>query len=35
MAAALTQVTQQKMWTKDHSNLQLTLEQVILEDTKL
>ena len=35
MAAALTQVTQQKMWTKDHSNLQLTFEQVILEDTKL
>ena len=35
MAAALTQVTQQKMWTKDHSNLQLAFEQVILEDTKL
>ena len=35
MAAALTQVIQQKMWTKDHSNLQLAFEQVILEDTKL
>ena len=35
MAAALTLVTQQKIWTKDHSNLQLTFEQVILEDTKL
>ena len=35
MAAALTLVIQQKMWTKDHSNLQLAFEQVILEDTKL
>ena len=35
MAASLTLVIRQKMWTKDHSNLQLTFEQAILEDAKL
>ena len=35
MAATLTLVIQQNMWIKDHSNLQLSFEQVILEDTKL